>query len=139
MENSQLITDPLLRLLAPEAILELFEISDVSASEQSIELELRARKELTLEALKGKDVVLDVFCNPIELQSFPLKGKATYIKLFLRRWKPRGQAKHSTNSYDFAQPGTKATRAFGAFLKGSFGLTPTVFQRARHRVMHSRK
>ncbi|HLR90885.1 MAG TPA: hypothetical protein VK040_07995 [Balneolaceae bacterium] len=139
MENSQLITDHLLRLLVPEEILEFFEISDVRESEQSIELELRERKELTPEALKGKDVVLDGFCNPIELQSFPLKGKATYIKLFRRRWKPRGQAKHSTNSYDFAQPGTKATRAFGAFLKGSFGLTPTVFQRARHRVMHSRK
>src|SRR5690625_3283117 len=139
MENSQLITDHLLRLLVPEEILEFFEISGVRESEQSIELELRVRKEINPEALNGNDVVLDGFCNPIELQSFPLKGKATYIKLFRRRWKPRGQAKHSTNSYDFAQPGTKATRAFGAFLKGSFGLTPTVFQRARHRVMHSRK
>src|SRR5690625_5551301 len=121
MENSQLITDHLLRLLVPEEILEFFEISDVRESEQSIELELRERKELTPEALKGKDVVLDGFCNPIGLQSFPLKGKATYIKLFRRRWKPSGQGKHYTKRYDFALHSTSATRALCAFLTGSVG------------------
>jgi len=139
MENQQTITDQLLKLLVPEEILEFFEVSDVRESKQAIELELRERKELIPESLNGEDVVLDGFCNPVELQSFPLKGKPTFIKLFRRRWKRRGDRKHYANSYDFAQPGTKATHAFGAFLKGAFGYSPDTFQHARHRLMHPRK
>jgi hypothetical protein len=139
MENQQTITDQLLKLLVPEEILEFFEVSDVVESKQAIELELRERKELIPESLIGEDVVLDGFCNPVELQSFPLKGKPTFIKLFRRRWKRRGDRKHYANSYDFAQSGTKATHAFGAFLKGAFGYSPDTFQHARHRLMHPRK
>src|SRR6056297_1293360 len=139
MENLQTITDQLLKLLVPEEILEFFEVSDVVESKQAIELEFRERKELIPESLIGEDVVLDGFCNPVELQSFPLKGKPTFIKLFRRRWKRRGDRKHYANSYDFAQSGTKATHAFGAFLKGAFGYSPDTFQHARHRLMHPRK
>jgi len=139
MENQQTITDQLLKLLVPEEILEFFEVSDVVESKQAIELEFRERKELIPESLIGEDVVLDGFCNPVELQSFPLKGKPTFIKLFRRRWKRRGDRKHYANSYDFAQSGTKATHAFGAFLKGAFGYSPDTFQHARHRLMHPRK
>lgn len=139
MKNEQPINDQVLGLLIPDEILEFFELSGVSESTQAIELELRERKNLVPEPLKGLEVVLDGFCNPIELQSFPLKGKAAFIKLYRRRWKQRGHRKHLSNSYDFADSGTKATRLFGAFLKGAFGLTPDSFQHTRDRVMYPRK
>jgi len=139
MENDQKINKQVLSLIVPAEILESFQLSGVCETKQTIELQLHERKDLIPVSLQGMDVVLDGFCNPIELQSFPLKGKATFIKLFRRRWKQRGSRKHMSNSYDFADSGTKATRMFGAFLKGAFGYSPDTFQHARHRAMHPRK
>lgn len=139
MEIKDTLNNQVLSLIIPEDILTCFELSDVRESVDAIELELRERKDLIPDALKGLDVVLDGFCNPLELQSFPLKGKATFIKLYRRRWKQRGTSQHESNQYDFADSGTKATRMFGAFLKGAFGLTPDTFQHTRDRFMRSRK
>jgi hypothetical protein len=72
----------------------------------------------------SKEVVLDGFCNPIELQSFPLKGKPVYLKLYRRRWKYKGENKHYSNTYDFNPQGVKATKEFASFLKAAFGQTP---------------
>jgi hypothetical protein len=139
MENDQTINKQVLALIVPAEILESFQLIGVFESKEVIELQLHERKDLIPASLQGMDVVLDGFCNPIELQSFPLQGKATFIKLFRRRWKQRGTSDHRSNTYDFTAPGTKATRMFGAFLKGAFGLSPDSFQHARHRAMHPRK
>lgn len=128
-----------LGLIVPEQILADFELYNISETHESITIELRENKARIPAVLAGEDVVLDGFCNPIELQSFPQKGKATFIRLFRRRWKPRGKRKHYSNTYEFAQPGTKATRAFGAFLKAAFGHTPNRVQHACSDFMHSRK
>jgi hypothetical protein len=70
------------------------------------------------------EIVLDGFCNPLELQSFPLKGKPVYLKLYRRRWKHKGGDKHYSNSYNFNPDGVKATKEFASFLKAAFGQTP---------------
>lgn len=62
-----------------------------------------------------KDIVLDGFCNPLELQSFPLKGKAVYLNLFRRRWKHKGERQPYSNAYPFHAEGVKATREFAFF------------------------
>ena len=55
--------------------------------------------------------------NPVEIEDYPLRGKATYLKFFRRRWKEEGTDESFANSYDFHPAGMKATRQFGAFLK----------------------
>lgn len=139
MKNEQTINKQVLGLIVPSEILESFELSEVSQTKEAIELQLHERKDLVPACLQAEDVVLDGFCNPIELQSFPLQGKATFIKLFRRRWKRRGARHHVSNTYDFTAPGTKVTRMFGAFLKGTFGLSPDTFQHALDRFVHPRK
>lgn len=139
MENEQTLNKQVLGLIVPSEILDCFELIEISESKEAIELQLHERKDLVPACLQGEDVVLDGFCNPIELQSFPLQGKATFIKLFRRRWKPRGARRHLSNTYHFTASGTKATHLFGAFLKGTFGLSPDPFQHARHRLVHPRK
>jgi transposase len=64
-----------------------------------------------------KEVVLDGVGNPIELQSFPLKGKPVYLKLYRRRWKYKGENKHYSNTYDFNPQGVKAIKEFASFFK----------------------
>lgn len=65
---------------------------------------------------KGKRS-LNGFMNPIELQTFPTKGKEIFLLLKRRRWKLEGSNKSHFNSYSFNEEGMKATREFGAFLK----------------------
>ena len=55
--------------------------------------------------------------NPIELQTFPTKGKEVFLLLKRRRWKIVGSSQSHFNSYTFHEEGMKATREFGAFLK----------------------
>ncbi len=139
MEQDTSLNKQVLNLIVPEEILTSFELSEVIESVDSIVLVLKEHKHLVPMVLKGSNAVLDGYCNPVELQSFPLKGKAVYIKLYRRRWKQAGQHTHHSNEYDFAVAGTKATQLFGTFLKGTFGFTPDTFQSAVDRIVRSRK
>ena len=69
------------------------------------------------ELLHDGKAVLDGYMNPIDLQTYPLKGKEVFIRLRRRRWKKKGTSKGYSNTYQFNESGIKATREFGAFLK----------------------
>ena len=102
-----------------------FEVSMVQEYPDRIEIRMEELQELVPEKLYSKEeVVLDGFCNPLELQSFPLKGKPVYLKLYRRRWKEKGGNEHFSNIYDIHPYGVKATKDFASFLKESFGQSP---------------
>ena len=111
------ISQEALKLIIPEDILAFFELTQVKEHKERIELILTEKQELVPAILKGKQAVLNGYWNPMELQTFPLKGKACYLKLLRRKWKESGGVKSYGNSYHFDIEGTKATREFGAFLK----------------------
>jgi len=113
-------------LLFPEPISSHFEVVSTREFKEHIEIRLEELAELLPDKLKSvtERVVLDGFCNPIELQTFPLKGKAVYLKIYRRRWKVSGRAGHYSNQYDLHQQGVKATDEFACFLKTTFGQTP---------------
>lgn len=119
----------ILSLLVPEEILESFEYVEKNENAHSIELILEEKKELIPEELKEKDVVLDGYCNPLSILSFPVKSKPTYLVLKRRRWKMRGGGKHYSNTYGYNHPGVKATKEFAAFLKEVHGHTPDEYLR----------
>lgn len=133
------LTQSILQLIISEDILKDFQVEQVKELPEHIELILHEKKDRVPEALKEKKAVLDGFCNPFELQSFPLKGKALFIKLYRRRWKEKGTQKHYSNQYDLNDEGVKATRQFGAFLKEDLGQTPSEFQRNRDRIVRGGK
>ncbi len=115
----------LFNVLFPSEISMHFEIKDVKEYSDRIEIRMEELSELVPERLYLKEeIILDGFCNPIELQSFPLKGKSVYLKLYRRRWKEKGRKEHYSNSYDIHPDGVKATKDFATFLKESFGQSP---------------
>jgi len=76
--------------------------------------------------LEGKDVVLNGFMNPLELQTFPLKDKAVYLLVKRRRWKIRGKPDKSYhNRSDLTESGIKTTPDFGVVLKAVYGRKST--------------
>jgi hypothetical protein len=135
MEKKEII-DGLIKLILPSDFIENFNIEKIEEHKNNWEIILFEKEELIPKELDGKVAVKDGYCNPIELQSFPIKGKAFYIKLYRRRWKAQGTQNSYENSYDLHLEGMKATKEFGAFLKGSFGLTATEFSERRHNLMH---
>ena len=123
--ESQSVLQSLFNVLFPEIITLHFEITSVKESKDRIEIRMEELAELVPQSLESvTDIVLDGFCNPIELQSFPLKGKPVYLNLYRRRWKQKGTNKHSTNNYNIHPEGVKATKEFASFLKEAFGHTP---------------
>lgn len=110
----------LIRLLVPDNILLHFEYEKLEEISGVIRVYLTEKHDPNHypKAIIGKgERSLNGFMNPLELQTFPTKGKEVFLLLKRRRWKLRGDDKSYYNSYDFHEPGMKATKEFGAFLK----------------------
>lgn len=115
----------LLSVLFPTVISNHFEVVDVKETADLIEIRLEEYKELLPNGMTLENpAVLDGFCNPIELMTFMMKGKATFLKIYRRRWKYQGQSTHYSNTYDLNPEGVKATHELASFLKDNTGLTP---------------
>ena len=124
MESEALIKS-LLQVVFPKEITQHFELKSLEEKRAYIQIRFEELAELVPAKMQAsKEIVLDGFCNPIELQSFPLKGKAVYLKLYRRRWKYKGERKSYSNRYEFNPEGVKATKEFASFLKEAFGQTP---------------
>lgn len=114
-----MITD-LIRLLVPTDILEHFDYEQYEETQGIIQIYLVEKKDSAHcpKAIAGKpDHSLNGYMNPVELQTFPIKGKEVFLVLKRRRWKLSGSDKSYFNEYDFYEEGMKATKEFGAFLK----------------------
>lgn len=111
-------TKKLMEAWLPKYWLEFFEIVEINELKKEWHIKLIEKKTLVPKALEGGNVVLDGYLNPVEIEDFPLRGKATYLKFFRRRWKEAGSKDSFYNDYNFHMEGMKATKEFGVFLKG---------------------
>ena len=98
MESLEIIKE-LLGVFFPKEIALHFEIKRIEKKKDYIRIHFEELKELVPELMNtSKEVVLNGFCNPLELQSFPLKGKPVYLYLYRRRWKYKGEQKDYSNT-----------------------------------------
>ena len=80
--------DKLLSSMLPEDICLHFDFVKITENLDGFEMRLEEYAELVPPAMSNiSDVVLDGFCNPLELLHFSVKGKPLYLKLYRRRWK----------------------------------------------------
>ncbi|HKK12179.1 MAG TPA: hypothetical protein VJ945_05070 [Flavobacteriaceae bacterium] len=136
METTEVLKS-LLSVFFPEEITLHFEIKEVVEKNGYIHIRFDELLELVPHSMQSsKEVVLNGFCNPLELQSFPLKGKPVYLKLYRRRWKYKGSDKYYTNTYKFNPQGVKATKEFASFLKAAFGQTPDQYNSDSKGIVH---
>jgi len=127
MEN---LLQDLVSSLLPSAISQHFNLVSISDKPHGVEFRLEELAELLPSELNSShSVVLDGFCNPLELLHFSLKGKPLYLKLYRRRWKASGSKDHYSNHYDLHPEGAKATHEFASFLKGEVGCTADEYLR----------
>lgn len=114
----------LAKMLVPSEILENFVVSDAVEESGVWIIELYEKSDLShipkLIQYKSK-AVLNGYCAPIDIQTFPTDGKEVYLRLYRRKWKRRGENISYSNSYNYVLPGTKATKKFASFLKEASG------------------
>jgi hypothetical protein len=80
--------DVLLKSMLPKAIYQHFEMVSLREELERVEIVFEESAELLpIELEKQYSVVLDGFCNPVELLHFSIKGKPLYLKIYRRRWK----------------------------------------------------
>ena len=107
-------------LLIPEYILAHFTFEKVEEISSVYRIHLTEKDDVNhipKDLLHKGKAVLNGFLNEIELQTYPIKGQEAFLYLRRRRWKLIDSNESSQNVYDFAHPGMKATKEFGAFLK----------------------
>jgi hypothetical protein len=123
--------DPITPLSAfvPKHWLEFFDVTEIVELPKQWQVKLVEKEQRIPLALLGRDVVLDGYMNPVEIEDFPLRGKQTYLTFHRRRWKERGSTKGVNNTYNFHPAGMKATSEFGTFLKGLDRRAADLFRR----------
>jgi hypothetical protein len=118
--------EAIIRLFLSDEIAENFAVKEITQGKDRIDIRLEEHPTLIPKdmGINKDDVVLDGFCNELELQTFVINERAVFLHIYRRRWKRKGSDTHVSNSYDFHPPGVKATHSFAAFLKEEYGFTP---------------
>jgi hypothetical protein len=127
--------DKLLDSMLPKDIYMHFAFISLTEMKDRFEMILEELPELVPSEMKDiTSIVLDGFCNPLELLHFAIKDKPLYLKLYRRRWKSSGSSIHFSNPYDLHPDGAKVTHDFASFLKGKNGCTEDEYFRLRLRT-----
>jgi len=106
-------------MFVPQDILNDFEVWDVYGKQGNWIIELREKEnKIPKELIQIKEeVVLDGFCNPIDMLSFGFSLGPVYLRIYRRRWKQSIEDKHFSNEYDLQLRGYKLVPELGIFLK----------------------
>lgn len=115
-----IIEESFISLFVPSEIMEHFEVTNLSEEGKVLIIDLYEKQDenhIPKSILREGKVVPNGYCNKLELQTYPAKGKEVYLRLYRRRWKVVGTKKSYSNTYEFTERGMKATKNFGAFLK----------------------
>jgi hypothetical protein len=105
------------RIFIPQEYLNDFEVNHIDEQPEEWLIELVEKENRIPQELRGKEAVLDGYCNSIDILTHAFSLKKIYLRLIRRRWKEKGGTKGYSNEYDLHIPGMKTTKEFGDFLK----------------------
>jgi len=106
------------RMLVPAHILQDFDIYDAKESKSRWVIEMREKEGRIPAALQCyRDIVLDGYCDPLEMLSHSFVCKPIYLRLYRRRYKRSNQDEHFSNTYDLSLKGLRMVPELGIFLK----------------------
>lgn len=106
------------RMMVPRDFLEYFEIYEVKELSNEWQVILHEKESLIPNKLKDKpDIVLDGFCNALQLLSHCFTLKPVYLVMKRRRWKQAGTDTHHSNEYALTKDAAKLTPDMAGFLK----------------------
>jgi hypothetical protein len=111
------LSEQVYRIFVPQEYLNDFDVNYIEEQPSEWLIELVEKENRVPEPLRGKEAVLDGYCNSIDILTHAFSLKKIYLRLIRRRWKEKGGTKGYSNEYDLHIPGMKTTKEFGDFLK----------------------
>lgn len=106
----------ILSLFLPSGILDYFTVVDSISQDTCFILYLEEQAVIPSEysdlALHSKG-----FFPEVEVQDFPIRGKAVYLRIRRRRWEDPATGQTYSRDWNLVASGTRITAEFGAFLK----------------------
>ena len=105
------------QILVPSIYLKDFSIDHMQELNNEWLIELSEKADRVPKELIGKDVVLDGFCNPVDVLTHCFTPKKIFLRFHRRRWKERGSTIHYSNQYPTHIEGARITPGLGSFLK----------------------
>jgi hypothetical protein len=107
-----------LSMLVPTHISANFEMWDATEYKDRWVIEMREKEGRIPPSLTGhSEVVMDGYCNPIEMLSHSFVCKPIWLRLYRRRYKQSGQDQHYSNDYELTNKGIRMVPELGIFLK----------------------
>ena len=105
-----------LSLFLPDGILEYFDIVSEITQETCFILCLE-EKNIVPDEISTLKLHSHGFHPEVEVQDFPIRGKAVYLRIKRRRWKDIDTGKVYSRDWRIVAHGTRITAEFGSFLK----------------------
>lgn len=103
-------------MLLPEGMLDYFEVSSSEKKEEGYWISL-VEKELYPTEFLGHKLTSKGFFESITVKDFPIRGKASYLKVKRRRWTNETLGKVVSRDWELVANGTRMTKEFASFLK----------------------
>lgn len=118
-QSTSEMNEVLIGMFVPQNILNDFEVWDIYGKQGNWIIELREKEnKIPKKLIQDKEeVVLDGFCNPIDMLSFGFSLGPVYLRIYRRRWKQSNEDKHYSNEYNLQLKGYKLVPELGIFLK----------------------
>lgn len=117
-QTNQDLSYELSRMMVPTDFLFYFDVFEVKELGSEWKVILHEKASLVPDVLKGhSDVVLDGFCNPLNLLSHCFSLKPIYLVMYRRRWKRSNSNEHFSNDYELTKDTAKLTPDMAGFLK----------------------
>ena len=106
----------ILGMFLPSGLLDYFDLVNSESLETCFILFLE-EKNLIPQECKTLPLHSKGFMPEIEVQDFPIRGKAVYLRIKRRRWGDTQTGKTYSRDWNLVATGTRITAEFGAFLK----------------------
>lgn len=106
----------LIKIFLPEGILEYFEVTSVSQTQDSFTIKLE-EKNIAPGEYSDKKLLSKGFLEEVTIRDFPIRGKASYLKVKRRRWTVQQTGDIVLRDWDLVAKGTRMTQEFATFLK----------------------
>ncbi len=106
----------LMSLVLPEGILDYFELTNFSKTEEGFKIYL-AEKKVPPEEFSADKLTSKGFFDEITIQDFPIRSKASYLHIKRRRWVNERTGDIVYRNWNMVAKGTRMTQEFASFLK----------------------
>ena len=113
----------LVKLLLPSELFDYFEITKLVIADRTVTVFLDER-DIKPSDYSGQKLSSKGFHSESIIQDFPIRNKALFLHLRRRRWLIESTGKVVSRDWDSVAEGTRYTKSFADFLKGTFGQLP---------------